>query len=49
MPLRSRSRHSLAITAAVGRAAQQGLLIADSRVLETMGNIDVVVLDKTAP
>jgi heavy metal translocating P-type ATPase len=37
----------LAITAAVGRAAQQGLLIADSRVLETMGNIDVVVLDKT--
>jgi len=37
----------LAITAAVGRAARQGLLISDSRVLETMGKIDVVVLDKT--
>jgi heavy metal translocating P-type ATPase len=37
----------LAITAAVGRAARQGLLISDSRVLETMGTIDVVVLDKT--
>jgi len=37
----------LAITAAVGRAAQQGLLITDSRVLESMGKIDVVVLDKT--
>lgn len=37
----------LAITAAVGSASQEGLLITDSRVLETMGKIDVVVLDKT--
>jgi heavy metal translocating P-type ATPase len=37
----------LAITAAVGRASQEGLLISDSRVLETLGKIDVVVLDKT--
>jgi len=37
----------LAITAAVGSASQAGLLISDSRVLETMGKIDVVVLDKT--
>jgi heavy metal translocating P-type ATPase len=37
----------LAITAAVGSASQVGLLISDSRVLETMGKIDVVVLDKT--
>lgn len=37
----------LAITAAVGSASQEGLLISDSRVLETMGKIDVVVLDKT--
>ncbi len=37
----------LAITAAVGAASQAGLLIADSRVLETMSKIDIVVLDKT--
>jgi heavy metal translocating P-type ATPase len=37
----------LAITAAVGSASQAGLLISDARVLETMGKIDVVVLDKT--
>jgi len=37
----------LAITAAVGSASQAGLLISDSHVLETMGKIDVVVLDKT--
>ncbi len=37
----------LAITAAVGSASQAGLLISDSRVLETLGKIDVVVLDKT--
>lgn len=37
----------LAITAAVGRASQEGLLISDSRVLETLGKIDVAVLDKT--
>lgn len=37
----------LAITAAIGAASQQGLLISDSSVLETMGKIDVLVLDKT--
>ena len=37
----------LAITAAVGSASQSGLLISDSSVLETMGKIDTVVLDKT--
>jgi heavy metal translocating P-type ATPase len=37
----------LAITAAVGSASREGLLIADSSVLETMGKIDTVVLDKT--
>jgi len=37
----------LAITAAIGAASQEGLLISDSSVLETMGKIDVVVLDKT--
>ena len=37
----------LAITAAVGAASQSGLLIADSRVLETMNNVDTLVLDKT--
>jgi len=37
----------LAITAAVGAASQAGLLIADSRVLETMGKVDTVLLDKT--
>ena len=37
----------LAMTAAVGSASQTGLLISDARVLETMGKIDVVVLDKT--
>jgi len=37
----------LAITAAVGSASKNGLLIRESSVLETMGKIDVVVLDKT--
>jgi heavy metal translocating P-type ATPase len=37
----------LAITAAVGAASQAGLLISDSRILDTMGKVDVVVLDKT--
>ena len=37
----------LAITAAVGSASKNGLLISDSSALETMGKIDVVVLDKT--
>ncbi len=37
----------LAITAALGLASQQGILISDSRVLESMGGIDLAVLDKT--
>jgi len=37
----------LAITAAVGSASRDGLLISDAAVLETMGTIDAVVLDKT--
>jgi heavy metal translocating P-type ATPase len=37
----------LAITAAVGTASQNGLLISDSSVLETMGHIDTMVVDKT--
>ena len=37
----------LAITAALGMAAQQGVLISNSRVLESMEKIDTIVLDKT--
>ena len=37
----------LAITAALGVASRQGILISDSRALEAMGKLDVVVLDKT--
>ena len=37
----------LAITTAVGNASSKGLLIADTRVLETMSTIDSLVLDKT--
>jgi len=37
----------LAITAALGSAAQSGILISNSRVLESMGKIDTVILDKT--
>ncbi len=37
----------LAITAAVGTASQSGLLISDSSVLETMGRINTMVVDKT--
>ena len=37
----------LAITAAIGLASQQGILIADSKALEAIGKVDVVVLDKT--
>ena len=37
----------LAITAAVGAASARGILISDSRVLETICKIDTVVLDKT--
>ena len=37
----------LAITAALGLAAQQGILISNSRVLESMEQINTIVLDKT--
>jgi len=37
----------LALTAALGLASQQGILISNSRVLEAMSKIDLVVLDKT--
>lgn len=37
----------LAITAALGFAAHRGILISDSRVLESMSKIDTVILDKT--
>jgi P-type Cu2+ transporter len=37
----------LALTAAVGAASRRGILVSDTRVLETIRNIDVVVLDKT--
>jgi len=37
----------LAVTAAVGAASRRGILVADSRVLETIRRIDMVVLDKT--
>jgi len=37
----------LAITAALGSASRQGILVRDSRVLETLRKIDTAVLDKT--
>ncbi|MCW5976459.1 MAG: heavy metal translocating P-type ATPase [Bryobacteraceae bacterium] len=37
----------LAITAAVGAASRNGILVGDSRILETIPKIDVAVLDKT--
>jgi len=37
----------LAITAAFGAASQRGILVRDSRVLETLRKIDAVILDKT--
>jgi heavy metal translocating P-type ATPase len=37
----------LALTAAVGAAARRGILVSDNRVLETIRDVDVVVLDKT--
>jgi heavy metal translocating P-type ATPase len=37
----------LAITAAIGAASRSGVLVSDGRILETLGKIDVVVLDKT--
>jgi heavy metal translocating P-type ATPase len=37
----------LALTAAVAAASRRGILVSDTRVLETIRNVDVVVLDKT--
>lgn len=37
----------LAITAAVGQASREGILIGDSSILEKIRNIDAVVFDKT--
>jgi P-type Cu2+ transporter len=37
----------LAITSAIGAASSRGILIGDSRVLEQIGKVDVLVLDKT--
>jgi copper/silver-translocating P-type ATPase len=37
----------LALTAAVAAASRRGILVADTRVLETIRQVDVVVLDKT--
>ena len=37
----------LALTAAVAGASRRGVLVSDTRVLETIGKVDIVVLDKT--
>ena len=37
----------LAITAAIGNASRRGILVSDARVLETVRQINMVVLDKT--
>jgi heavy metal translocating P-type ATPase len=37
----------LAITAAMGSAARAGILVSDSRVLETLGKVDTIIFDKT--
>jgi len=37
----------LAVTAAIGNASRKGILVSDSRVLETIRRIDTVVFDKT--
>lgn len=37
----------LALTAAIGSASQRGILVSDSRVLETIRNVDTVIFDKT--
>jgi heavy metal translocating P-type ATPase len=37
----------LAITAAVGHASRRGILVSDTRVLETVRRVDVLVMDKT--
>jgi P-type Cu2+ transporter len=37
----------LAITAAMGSASRQGILVSDGRVLETLRKVNIVILDKT--
>lgn len=37
----------LAVTAAIGNASRRGILVSDSRVLETIRKVDTVVFDKT--
>lgn len=37
----------LAITAAIGAASQKGILVSEGRVLETIREVDAVILDKT--
>ena len=37
----------LALTAAVAAASRRGILVSDTRVLETIRDVDMVVLDKT--
>ncbi len=37
----------LAIHAAIGACSRKGILVSDSRVLETVGSVDLVVFDKT--
>jgi len=37
----------LAITAALGAASRRGILISDTRILETLGRVNHIVLDKT--
>jgi heavy metal translocating P-type ATPase len=37
----------LALTSAVAGASRRGVLVSDTRVLETIRNVDIVVLDKT--
>src|SRR5581483_4613249 len=37
----------LAVTAAIGAASRDGILVSDSRVLERLGKIEVAVFDKT--
>lgn len=37
----------LAVTAAIGSASRKGILVSDSRVLETIRKVDTVVFDKT--
>ncbi|HMX26604.1 MAG TPA: heavy metal translocating P-type ATPase [Blastocatellia bacterium] len=37
----------LAVTSAIGWASRQGILVSDSRVLETVRKVDAVVFDKT--